>query len=715
MIITLIGAGESAILEVPAIFKGEIGDLRPNDRLQLEATVIPATSYANALVLSQLLILQRLSAIVNGRLVEWIRRTGGPCLVGGWVPATTESNTDHFGAVGDGVANDVASVTAAWNYAKSTSRILYIPAGAYNLRSATSSLEPESGMVVYGDGMFRTRLHFNGKTNYHPIRRAPNLSRLDGVEFRDFSISGGHGEGGDFSRLESQLFLIYGADNVSFTRIKAEYSRTMAIATRACMGVTVSECVVQYCARDGINVGDCSFGKVINNLIQYCDDDAIAIHASIPLKVDRGHTVTGNVIRFSQGIKLLGAKNATITGNTLEFCFGHGIAIHSLKAPGNEGINGGNGVTITGNTLKNCVNRSIIDGLNSTCPYIYVSGEAAQSGDLAAIPGENDPATGTIVPLYPYFENSQNSITTGPIPNNYNLTISGNVLVRDVPAGVLVSTLGFGQFYTRTGPVDAMLTEEGFRTTGVTFAPGTLKNVSVTGNVISGIGPAFYLLATSRVINGIVANNTVFDCENGLAVAGGNTLHNTLAFKDNVFDIDPLMTHPNRGPNGTWLTNGNPTAILLQGATGFSFGGNTFKNCGRVSDAVLTQIGIVGGSRVEMLSENILECEPVAEGFSTANKGIGFVLRGPGFIHRIVNSDPSSATYGNILNHCAVFADGVPTAGTYVRGHMVRNNNVGLLGTAGNRYIVTGWTRLTTGTNHVVGIDWIEHRVLTGT
>lgn len=489
----------------------------------------------------------------------------------------------------------------------------------------------------------------------------------------------------------------------------------MAIAARGCMGVSFSECLVQYCARDGINAADCSYVRANNNLIQYCDDDAIAIHTQIPNKADRGHSVTGNVIRFSQGIKLLGAKTAAITGNTLEFCFGHGISIHSLRAPGNEGINGGSGVSITGNVIKNCVDRAIIDDLNRTCPYIYISGDAGQTGGLAAIPGENNPATGTIVPLYPYFENSQNSVTTAPIPNNYNLVISGNVLVRDVPSGVLVSSLGFGQFYTRNGPVDATLTEAGLRTTGITFAPGTLKNVSIAGNVISGIGPAFFFLATSRVINGIAANNTVFDCDNGLAVSAGNTQHNSLAFKDNVFDIDPLMTHPNRGPNGTWLANGNPTALLLQGAIGFSFGGNTFKNCGRVSDATLTQLAIAGAARVEMLSENILECEPAAEGFSIANKGIGFVLRGPGFICRIVNSDPASATYGNILNHCAVFSDGVPTSGTYVRGHTVRNNNVGLLGIVGSRYIVTGWTRITTGNSHVLGTDWIESRALTGT
>jgi hypothetical protein len=57
----------------------------------------------------------------------------------------------------------------------------------------------------------------------------------------------------------------------------------------------------------------------------------------------------------------------------------------------------------------------------------------------------------------------------------------------------------------------------------------------------------------------------------------------------------------------------------------------------------------------------------------------------------------------------------MPTAGTYIRGDFVRNSAPAILGTAGARYVVNGWTRLTTGQAHVLNTDWAEARALTGT
>lgn len=56
-----------------------------------------------------------------------------------------------------------------------------------------------------------------------------------------------------------------------------------------------------------------------------------------------------------------------------------------------------------------------------------------------------------------------------------------------------------------------------------------------------------------------------------------------------------------------------------------------------------------------------------------------------------------------------------PTTGTWTKGDLVENTNPTVAGTAGSRYIVTGWMRLTTGSAHVAGTDWSEMRVLSGT
>lgn len=51
-----------------------------------------------------------------------------------------------------------------------------------------------------------------------------------------------------------------------------------------------------------------------------------------------------------------------------------------------------------------------------------------------------------------------------------------------------------------------------------------------------------------------------------------------------------------------------------------------------------------------------------------------------------------------------------PTSGTYAVGDKCRNNSPSELGTAGNKYIITGWICTVSGTPGT----WLEMRVLTG-
>jgi len=60
-------------------------------------------------------------------------------------------------------------------------------------------------------------------------------------------------------------------------------------------------------------------------------------------------------------------------------------------------------------------------------------------------------------------------------------------------------------------------------------------------------------------------------------------------------------------------------------------------------------------------------------------------------------------------------AAAMPVAGNFVVGYFVENSAPVVLGGAGNRYIVKGWKRLTTGGAHVLNVDWVECRTLTGT
>lgn len=57
----------------------------------------------------------------------------------------------------------------------------------------------------------------------------------------------------------------------------------------------------------------------------------------------------------------------------------------------------------------------------------------------------------------------------------------------------------------------------------------------------------------------------------------------------------------------------------------------------------------------------------------------------------------------------------ISTASGWEAGDVGWHANPTVQGSAGSRYTVLGWRRLTTGTGNVLGTDWVEMRVLTGT
>ena len=100
---------------------------------------------------------------------------------------------------------------------------------------------------------------------------------------------------------------------------------------------------------------------------------------------------------------------------------------------------------------------------------------------------------------------------------------------------------------------------------------------------------------------------------------------------------------------------------------------------------------------------------------SGVNKGVRLI---PAFKNNIVipiNGDPTSATYGQTRNTILTTSFSLPASGYYISGTFVENANPVVLGTAGSRYTLTGWWRLTTGNAHVLNTDWVEVRSLTGT
>ncbi|CAM7679718.1 Phage tail protein [Klebsiella michiganensis] len=56
----------------------------------------------------------------------------------------------------------------------------------------------------------------------------------------------------------------------------------------------------------------------------------------------------------------------------------------------------------------------------------------------------------------------------------------------------------------------------------------------------------------------------------------------------------------------------------------------------------------------------------------------------------------------------------MPVSGTYQSGDEVKNKFLTIQGVAGSRYVIKSWLRVTTGSSHVLNVDWVAQKVPTG-
>jgi parallel beta-helix repeat protein len=617
-------------------------------------------------------------------------------------------NVRDFGAVGDGVVDDTAAFLAAFAAGRLQpfGAHIHADAGKYNLASMSGSvcLRVFSGLTFSGDGYNNTMLTWNDDDGYVLFRGASSGRPTD-VILEDFAIRGTQDTRGNNVGSGSYPILITSCDNLHIRRLLIEKSRVFGMAVRSTKNVTVDGCVIRLCGRDGINVAGATRYTITNNTIYNIDDDGIAAHTDTGGNEGspNGGIISNNRLFDTQGIRALGGRHLVVSNNVLDCVKGFGISIYCDAHNGTvtEGVAAALDVSITGNKITNVIDRAGIDSLNVGNNYILISGAAAQAGTVAAVPGEADSGTGTIVSYYDYI-NGNGSATTVPTPATNGIVISGNVCSRTLKGGVAFSTFGRGSIFVRGGWSDPTLTTAQIgQSIGVTISQGYVKNVLISNNVFSGLAGGVSVSSFQRVTGLTIRNNIFWDILSyGFLTNPGSTGKPLRAYiENNLFDMDPLHSNSNRGANGTWLANGNPTGILFQsGDGGIVIRGNVFRNLCRDSDQDSGALGTTA-----LWEGNYLEADPVTMGsFSTSNKGVGVVRRNAGVALIQCDSDPASATYGKVLTFGGSGSNSIPTTGKYLTGAWVRNTAAAF--SSGS--LTLGWQRLTTGTGHVSGTDW---------
>lgn len=623
-----------------------------------------------------------------------------------------------YSARGDGVTDDTAAIQAAIAASAAGGVSIYFPAGVYRVgkNGAVGILRPKSNTVWEGAGKGLTVLYFDdsiGGTDMvgNNISNGLTYDALTNWTMRGITL---RGRGATVKTQTVQLMRVAGSEIV-VEDCSSEYSRNMGMVIINSTDVTVRRCRIYRPMADGIAVWDSSGVTITDNECVQCNDDAISVHSSdnAPEPVRSGIVIANNRIRESQGISAMGGKSLLINGNVLQRIMGIGIRVQALST-GSQGQTAEFSIKITNNSITDVILRQEPSPRTLAHVGIWVYGGTRQKQAGAAPPGEPDPATGDTVSLY-----GSNGVGTlylnetvsgGAVaPAGMGIDISGNILLRTLPAVTTVSQWGYpdsasglwvGNNGDGSGFFNGAIPDSALRFPGISLGP-TLWDARVSDNIIR-TGGLYSIFLTSTGTVSMDFNNLAIErnkCTDfttaGIYLPNSATIHR-IQIRSNDFDGDPLHTHSNRktGPrDGSWLASGLPAGIYAQLPLGFLAIDNTFRNlCVPIQQ---------GGTTYGNIRGSVVYCDPAADGFSTSNKGVGFLpFVGPGGATVVIEEcNPTSVNYGQIQNQTHTSRPSLPINGKYAKGHVVWNSD-----TDAGEY--AGWVRLTYGTGHVLNTDW---------
>lgn len=598
-----------------------------------------------------------------------------------------------------------AATQAAINYAISSGRRgVYFPGGiTYNFAAASAALDPGTGdMVFFGDGA-TSIIQFNEGSSTgavadrkHLFRNTTNTAK-GSLEFRSLNFKGTWTSGGFVERGGAAFLLDY------YTEIKIINCRFydfswMVSACEAIGRATVIGCTFERSVRDMVRFRSSFNVNIVGNTFKNCDDDPIGLHQSDQLNtngtVREGIVIASNIFEDTCGVRCLSGRMVTVRNNIFRRCKTGAILIYSDAALYTEGDVCMFGIDISGNQIYDTLARAPFSAAASSVIAVYSQGRKAGSSTSSVVPGENNTGTGAFVKPWDHRIAAHHDANASVAPAFF-VRICDNTIARTLPAVAEYDDWGYGTAMTATGFSNAAVNDAALKPGIGIVIEGDARNVIVDRNIVSHVAECISFNAPTShfgLDKCVVSRNVLSDYTTGgviVATPGANR-HINLRIADNDFDGDPYHTHANRGAGGTWLAAGNPYAVKADACGMWSLERNRIKNVAGIYKATLFAYVTV--------TDNVLRCFPVADNFSTSNKGIGDVqLAGTQFRYEMVDSDPTSASYGLQVSEVEVSKSAMPASGRYVRGTFVQ---------AIGSTTIWGWLRLTTGTAHVAGTDW---------
>lgn len=581
---------------------------------------------------------------------------------------------------------------------------VYFSAGTWNF-PCTTSLDPGSLNIAFvGDGKESTIFQIAEGTTGNELYLFSNVTttrkgdlRFEGIRFQGTLAAD------ERDNFGNPLYLDY-YSHVRIVDCAFDDIAGPAMDFHSLLSFRAVDCDLLNLGRDGLRVRDTPDCVAVGCHFLRGGDDAIAFHtanyeveadvaAGIPI---RERMIVSSCTFANTGtIKLLGAKKAIVSGNTMHLM--HLWAVQVACQSSSEGTNPMHDVSILDNIIT--------DTVGTTAPDAHISVELLEPRGAAATsnaaPMRYDSTAVAIVRPWDWYQSIAGD-TDYAWPPVSGLTIKGNTCRRTMKAAAAFSDYGCGDRLDQGIATDPAVTDAKLLVGAAVriSGPTGIAGMKIEGNTFEHMGTGLTMPADSDdqlgLINCSISSNTFHDFTGYgvLLTPVTSGVYVDLKVENNTFSGDFYRRASNSNLDGTYDANGTPTGVEFGATKGAVAKGNRFSNvCNMVNASTLAD---------HIIENNVaILGTPVAMAFNTGNKGIG-VPRADASAYRyiIADSDPTSATYRQVSSIMARTASAMPSSGWYYAGWLVDS-------TAPTTNGARGWLRLTTGSNHVEGVDWL--------
>lgn len=596
-----------------------------------------------------------------------------------------------FGAKPDGVTDNYNSIQAAFNHVKQNPvGVVFIPPGIFLKSDKQPTLVMYNNTTLIGSGANSILLHDDRPEN---PRRDLLICEKDSdfIAFHNFTVAG---KALEFLSTEniSQTFSGNGIKTLKITGVKFKELRFMATSFSSIKNVLFSGNTLEHIQRDGARFTNSESVVITDNHFNNVSDDCIAVHTidaeTVPLS---SVIISNNVMNGCQGVKLLGGKNIIFTGNIMRRSLRRCLEI-TVPMTGIEGNSPMFNINISDNHFLDTFSKF---GSNQTVLITAHGGARGSRGTLGI--AETDT---------PYNYNNNIGIS-GKFGVAKGVIFSNNIFARTLKSVPAYTDYGYGQIFDWNTPglfKNPEIKDDDFQSQGIVIVNG-ISGLIISKNIFNGQTGGYGIFfrssgseLVSQYSNILIEGNIIKNWLSlGLYVASDIKEAGIMNINDNSFDLDPFGLLPNR-TNNTWVGDSTLPAIQNNSKIKMILRNNSFAHCSSFIFPVNENLNAEEG--------NLIFGNPDPTGDVNKNQGVRIRPSNLGIRYVITDEDWNSPTYTEIKFLPLLYSSVPPSIGFYNKGHFVKNTDYRILGNTGDKYMIIGWTRLTTGESHVLGVDW---------